>query len=142
MNHLKNNQFLFIPVPNRADDAGRLAVLALASIQFARASEDNRAPDLPSPLCDRLQVQPGNKVSFHVYTLGVQVSRWNGTSWDVCGAIGKIVRRPRVSRGSRHSLRRPPLGEPQWRQSRRQPAGKLRPRSDGDCLVAAPDGLD
>jgi hypothetical protein len=58
-----------------------LAVLALASIPVAWASEDNRAPDLPSPLCDRLQVQPGNKVAFHVYALGVQIYRWDGTSW-------------------------------------------------------------
>ena len=56
-----------------------LAVLALTSIQLARA--DNRAPELPSPLCDRLQVQLGNKLAFHVYALGVQIYRWNGTSW-------------------------------------------------------------
>ena len=58
-----------------------LATLAvLASISVARASEDNRAPDLPSPLCDRLQVQ-GGRVAFHVYALGVQIYRWNGFSW-------------------------------------------------------------
>ena len=58
-----------------------LATLAvLASISVARASEDNRAPDLPSPLCDRLQVQ-GGRVAFHVYALGVQIYRWNGASW-------------------------------------------------------------
>ena len=58
-----------------------LAVLALASVPVARASDDNRAPDLPSPLCDRLQVQAGNRVAFHVYALGVQIYRWDGTSW-------------------------------------------------------------
>ena len=58
-----------------------LAVLALTSIPAARAGDDNRAPDLPSPLCDSLQVPPGNKVAFHVYALGVQIYRWNGTSW-------------------------------------------------------------
>lgn len=58
-----------------------LAYIALASIPIARASEDNRVPDLPSPLCDRLHVQPGNKVAFHVYALGVQIYRWDGTSW-------------------------------------------------------------
>ena len=57
-----------------------LALLALESISVAWASEDNRAPDLPSPLCDRLQVQ-GGRVAFHVYALGVQIYRWNGTSW-------------------------------------------------------------
>jgi hypothetical protein len=58
-----------------------LAALAvLASISVSRASEDNRAPDLPSPLCDRLQVQE-DTVAFHVYALGVQIYRWNGVSW-------------------------------------------------------------
>ena len=57
-----------------------LALLALESISVARASEDNRAAELPTPLCDRLQVQ-GGRVAFHVYALGVQIYRWNGTSW-------------------------------------------------------------
>ena len=58
-----------------------LAALAvLATISVVRASEENRAPDLPSPLCDRLQVQEGS-VAFHVYALGVQIYRWNGASW-------------------------------------------------------------
>jgi len=35
--------------------------LALASIPAARAGGNNHEPDLPSPLCDSLQVQPGNK---------------------------------------------------------------------------------
>jgi Protein of unknown function (DUF3455) len=67
-----------------------LAVLALASIPVARAGENNRAPDLPSPLCDRLQVQTGNKVSFHVYALGVQIYRWNGTSWDFVAPSARL----------------------------------------------------
>jgi hypothetical protein len=58
-----------------------LGCIALASIPVTRASEDNRAPDLPSPLCDRLQVQAGNKVAVHVYALGVQIYRWDGISW-------------------------------------------------------------
>ena len=57
-----------------------LALLALESISVAWASEDNREADLPTPLCDRLQVQ-GGRVAFHVYALGVQIYRWNGTSW-------------------------------------------------------------
>jgi hypothetical protein len=58
-----------------------LACIALTSVPLVRADADNRAPDLPSPLCDRVQVQQGNKVAFHVYALGVQIYRWNGTSW-------------------------------------------------------------
>jgi hypothetical protein len=80
MNHLKTNHSFSsrcLPVPITL---AALALQALASILVARASEDNRAPDLPSPLCDRLQVQ-GGRVAFHVYALGVQIYRWNGASW-------------------------------------------------------------
>jgi hypothetical protein len=67
-----------------------LAALAvLASISVARASEDNRAPELPSPLCDRLQVQ-GGRVAFHVYALGVQIYRWNGVSWDFVAPSARL----------------------------------------------------
>jgi hypothetical protein len=71
-----------------------LAVLALASIPGARASTDNRTPDLPSPLCDRLQVLPGNRVAFHVYALGVQIYRWNGTSWDFVAPSARLFADP------------------------------------------------
>jgi len=80
MNHLKTNHSFSsrcLPVPITL---AALALQALASISFVRASEDNRAPDLPSPLCDRLQAQ-GGRVAFHVYALGVQIYRWNGASW-------------------------------------------------------------
>ena len=71
MNHLKTNDSCSSRCLAVRITLAALAVLALASISVARASEDNRAPNLPSPLCDRLQVQPGNKVAFHVYALGV-----------------------------------------------------------------------
>ena len=58
-----------------------LGCIAVAVVPLIEAGESNRAPELPSPLCDRLQVQAGNKVAFHVYALGVQIYRWNGTSW-------------------------------------------------------------
>src|SRR5215212_1784351 len=83
MNHLKTNHSYssrYLPVRIML---AALAMLALASIPVTRASEDNRAPDLPSALCDRLQVRSGNKVAFHVYALGVQIYRWNGTSWGL-----------------------------------------------------------
>src|SRR5262249_55311710 len=41
--------------------------------------KNNRAPDLGD--CRNLQVPAGNKVAFHVYAEGVQIYRWNGTSW-------------------------------------------------------------
>jgi hypothetical protein len=46
-----------------------------------RADDDVRQPDLPAA-CGELQVEAGNKVSFHVYALGVQIYRWNGASWS------------------------------------------------------------
>lgn len=66
---------------------GLIALLAVVSfacvtMPFAQASDDNRAPDLPSPLCDNLQVPPGQKVAFHTYALGVQIYRWNGSTWS------------------------------------------------------------
>jgi hypothetical protein len=57
-----------------------LAVATIAA-QSARASEGDRTPDLPLPLCESIQVEEGNKVAFHAYAVGVQVYRWNGTAW-------------------------------------------------------------
>jgi hypothetical protein len=67
MNHPKTNHSVSSRLPVRMTLA---ALAVLASISVARASEDNRAPDLPSPLCDRVQVH-GGRVAFHV----------NGASW-------------------------------------------------------------
>jgi hypothetical protein len=52
----------------------RLALPAVASLLFASpavllAGNDNRAPEVPAAL----QVPSGNKVSFHVYAVGVQI---------------------------------------------------------------------
>lgn len=57
-----------------------VAVLALASNTIVRADDDLRQPELPAS-CGSIQVEAGNKVSFHVYAIGVQVYRWNGTAW-------------------------------------------------------------
>lgn len=43
--------------------------------------DENRQPELPSPLCDTIQVEAGNRLFYHVYAIGVQIYRWNGTSW-------------------------------------------------------------
>jgi hypothetical protein len=67
-----------------------LLAVALAPIPTARANSGNRGPDLPTPLCDNLQVPPGNKVAFHVYALGVQVYRWNGTSWGFVEPVANL----------------------------------------------------
>jgi hypothetical protein len=59
-----------------------VAVLALASNKTVRADDDVRQPELPAS-CSSIQVEAGNKVSFHVYAIGVQVYRWNGASWTL-----------------------------------------------------------
>src|SRR5262245_19071387 len=58
-----------------------LALLLLAPVApvGARPDQDNRAPDLGA--CQNLQVPAGNKVAFHAYAEGVQIYRWNGTTW-------------------------------------------------------------
>ena len=67
-----------------------VAALALSSTPTARAGEDARAPELPSPLCDSIAVPSGNKVSSHVYALGVQVYRWNGTGWAFVEPVANL----------------------------------------------------
>ena len=56
-----------------------LLLLALVAPVGADPGNDNRAPALGD--CQKLQVPAGNKVAFHAYALGVQIYRWNGTSW-------------------------------------------------------------
>lgn len=47
---------------------------------FAASARDKDGPPLP-PQCVSIDVENGNKVSFHVYAIGVQVYRWNGAGW-------------------------------------------------------------
>ena len=56
-----------------------LLPLALVVSAGAEPGNDNRAPELGD--CQELQVPEGNKVSSHLYAEGVQIYRWNGTSW-------------------------------------------------------------
>ena len=65
--------------------------LALPSVPAARADDDSRSPSLPSPLCDTIQVEAGNKVSSHAYALGVQVYRWDGAMpWTFVGPVANL----------------------------------------------------
>jgi hypothetical protein len=56
-----------------------LLALALAGRAAADPGNDNRAPDLG--VCQELQVPAGNDVAFHALGVGVQIYRWDGTSW-------------------------------------------------------------
>ena len=64
---------------NRTLAALALLLLSLVAPVRTDPGNDSRAPDLGD--CQNLQVPAGNKVAFHVYAEGVQIYRWNGTSW-------------------------------------------------------------
>jgi hypothetical protein len=56
-------------------------LLAWAALSIsALAADASVRPELPSE-CSELQVT-SNPTIFHVYAIGVQIYRWNGTSWD------------------------------------------------------------
>jgi hypothetical protein len=67
-----------------------LLAVATFAAQSARADESSRAPELPTPLCQSIQVPAGHEVAFHAYALGVQVYRWNGTSWAFVGPVANL----------------------------------------------------
>ena len=54
--------------------------LALGFASPARAG-DVRGPELPLPVCGKIDVPAGNRLSSHVYALGVQIYRWSGSHW-------------------------------------------------------------
>lgn len=62
-----------------------LVLLMIAGLATAASpttpAKDKDGPDLPSPLCDRLRVQTGNRLHSRVYAEGVQIYRWDGISW-------------------------------------------------------------
>ena len=60
-----------------------LLLLALVVTAGADPGNDNRAPDVGD--YEKLEVEAGHKVAFHAYVEGVQIYRWNGTSWSFVG---------------------------------------------------------
>ncbi len=59
-----------------------LVLALLVSSVSSRADHDARTPDLPSPVCDDVSAPADQRVGFRLYALGVQIYRWNGTSWS------------------------------------------------------------
>ena len=53
-----------------------------------------RGADLPSPQCDSVNVPAGNRISSRVYAKGVQIYRWNGTSWVFAGPEATLYADP------------------------------------------------
>lgn len=64
--------------------------LSLTPVPAALANDDSYAQSLPSPLCDGLQVPPGNRLAFRVYATGVQRYRWNGAGWDFVEPVATL----------------------------------------------------
>ncbi|HWP44940.1 MAG TPA: DUF3455 domain-containing protein [Blastocatellia bacterium] len=75
MRHMKMN-LLIVLVAMLA-----LAGIAPLSISAAQSGDRNRTPELPSPLCDDVQVPEGNRLALRTYARGIQRYRWNGESW-------------------------------------------------------------
>jgi|SRR5262249_22216150 len=67
-----------------------VAGLALPVIPSTRAGDHGREPGLPSPLCNSLQVPPGNEVAEHAFAVGSQVYRWNGAAWDFVAPVATL----------------------------------------------------
>ncbi len=64
----------------KAVNIAALLVLCAAAAFTARADNDHRAPDLP-PGCEKLAPPEDNKVVAHVFAVGVQIYRWDGSAW-------------------------------------------------------------
>ena len=63
--------------------AALLVVIALghASVTFALSLDDSYPqPVLPAG-CEQLAPPTGHEVAYHVYAVGVQIYRWNGSAW-------------------------------------------------------------
>jgi hypothetical protein len=61
-----------------------LGVSAIAGAQELTYG-DLRVPELPSPVCDEVNVPDGYRLGALAYALGVQVYRWSGTNWAFVG---------------------------------------------------------
>jgi hypothetical protein len=59
-------------------------LIALVATAWAEPGNDNRAPELEGE-CAKIRVEEGHKVIAHAYAEGVQIYRWNGTSWSFVG---------------------------------------------------------
>lgn len=65
-----------------------LLLLALVAPAGADTATDYRAPDLGG--CQALQVPAGNDVAFHVYAEGLQIYRWDGTTWTFVAPVALL----------------------------------------------------
>lgn len=75
--------------------AALLVVIGLghASATLALSIDDITPPELPAG-CEQLAAPAGYTVAFHVYALGVQIYRWNGTAWVFVGPEANLYATP------------------------------------------------
>ena len=67
--------------------SGIIAVGALTT--FAFASNNDRGPDLP-PQCAQIAAPEGTQLAFNLYAIGVQIYRWNGSTWELLAPDAKL----------------------------------------------------
>jgi hypothetical protein len=58
-----------------------LSLVASMASSWADDSRPARQPELPTPICDRINVPDGNRPGARLYASGVQIYRWTGTNW-------------------------------------------------------------
>ena len=70
-----------------------MLALLVGAVGFAGASVA-RANNLPQLQNCSLQPPAGNEMFYRVFAVGVQVYRWNGTSWDFVGPLADLFADP------------------------------------------------
>ena len=56
-------------------------------------TDNNNGPDLPAQ-CSSIEAPVGTKLAYHVYANGVQIYRWNGTTWDFIAPRATLYAEP------------------------------------------------
>ena len=116
-----------------------LFLLAFVAPTGAAPTTDRRAPDLGA--CQNLQAPAGNKVAFHVYAEGVQIYRWNGTSWTFVAPDAVLYANAGAMASSAVTTPVPPgraSAAAKWSPASRNDARRTRPLSRGCCSAPYP----
>jgi len=113
-------------------------LVALDAPVWADPGNDNRAPALGD--CQMLQVSPGNKVSRHVFGVGVQIYRWSGTSWVFVAPEAVLYANAGDTGEVGHPLWRSHLAEQQRQQRGLQGDPTLHPGPHRHSLAVARGG--
>jgi uncharacterized protein (TIGR03118 family) len=60
--------------------SGAALLMCVMAAWSSDAGNSSRFPALP-PVCEKLSPPAGTDLHFHVYAVGVQIYRWDGTNW-------------------------------------------------------------